>query len=142
MREQANIETVRAMYAAFGRGDIPALMDRMDEEIVWITPGSREVPMAGQRRGVAEVREFFEELGRRLTFTVFEAREYIAQGNRVVVLVHYEGRNNATGRKFEAESAMLWTLGNGRAIRFREYTDTEALAEAARPIDQQTRRAG
>jgi ketosteroid isomerase-like protein len=28
---------------------------------------------------------------------------------------------------------MLWTIANGRAIRFREYTDTEALAMAARP---------
>src|SRR4051812_8686366 len=128
MREQSNIETVRAMYAAFGRGDLAALMDRLDETIVWVTPGSGDVPMAGKRRGLDEVRAFFEELPRRLTFTSFAAREFLAQGNRVIALVHYEGRNNDTGRSFTAESAMLWTIGNGKAIRFQEYTDTEALA--------------
>jgi ketosteroid isomerase-like protein len=142
MREQANIHTVRAIYAAFGRGDLAALLERMDDEIVWITPGSGMVPLAGRRQGIAEVRAFFEELAQRLTFTAFEAREYIAQGNRVVVLVHYAGRYNDTGRGFMAESAMLWTIGNGQAIRFQEYTDTEALARAARPADEQAQGAG
>jgi ketosteroid isomerase-like protein len=142
MREQANIETVRAIYAAFGRGDLAALLERMDEEIVWITPGSPAVPLAGRRRGMEEVRQFFEQLAARVTFTAFEAREYIAQGNRVVVLARYEGRNNETGRNFAAEAAMLWTIGNGKAIRFQEYTDTEALAAAARPNDTQVQGAG
>src|SRR5262249_17761643 len=133
MREIANIETVRSICAAFTRGDLQGMLDRMDETIVWVVPGSPAVPMAGKRTGIEEVRRVFEQLAERLTFRVFEPREFIAQGNRVVALVHYEGRDNATGHAFEAESAMLWTIGNGRAIRFREYTDTEALAVAARP---------
>jgi ketosteroid isomerase-like protein len=132
MIEQANIETVRAMYAAFGRGDVAAVLERLDETIVWITPGSQAVPMAGRRQGIEEVTQFFVELAAALTFTAFQAREFLAQGNRVIALVHYEGRNNQTGRTFSAESAMLWTLGNGKAVRFQEYTDTEALAAAAR----------
>lgn len=135
MRELTNIETVRAVYAALGRGDLGGVLERLDETIVWITPGSAAVPLAGRRRGIEEVRGFFEQLAQRITFTVFEAREFIAQGNRVIALVRYEGRNNETGRTFSAESAMLWTIGNGRAVRFQEYTDTEALAAAARPSD-------
>ncbi len=142
MRETANIETVRAIYSAFGRGDVAGVLERLDETIVWITPGSKAAPMAGRRRGIEEVREFFERLAERMTFTVFAAREFLAQGNRVIALVHYEGRDNVTGRSFEAESAMLWTIGNGKAIRFQEYTDTEALVEAARPGDLQVHRAG
>jgi ketosteroid isomerase-like protein len=135
MREIGNIETVRGIYAAFGRGDLAGVLDRLEETIVWITPGSSAVPLAGRRTGRDEVRAFFEALAERLTFTVFDAREFIAQGNRVIALVHYEGRNNVTGRPFSAESAMLWTIGNGRAVRFQEYTDTEALAAAAQPSD-------
>jgi uncharacterized protein len=132
MREIGNIETVRGICGAFGRGDISGVLDRLDETIVWITPGTNAVPMAGKRVGIDEVRGFFDLLSQRMTFSVFEAREFIAQGNRVIALVHYEGRDNKTGRSFVAESAMLWTLGNGKALRFREYTDTEALANAAR----------
>jgi ketosteroid isomerase-like protein len=133
MREIANIETVRAIYAAFKRGDVQGILERMDETIVWVVPGSEAVPMSGRRSGIDEVRRFFEQLSERLTFRVFESREFIAQGNRVVALIHYEGQDNMTGQPFDAESAMLWTIANGKAIRFREYTDTEALAMAARP---------
>ena len=50
----------------------------------------------------------------------------------MVALVRYEGRDRSTGRAFSAESAMLWLFGNGNVIRFQEFTDTEALANAAR----------
>jgi ketosteroid isomerase-like protein len=137
MRESGNIETVRSIYAAFQRGDITGMLERMDETIVFTIPGSPAVPLSGIRRGIEDVRRFFEDLTRLMEFSVFEAREYLAQGNRVVALVHYEGRNRETGRSFTADSAMLWTIGNGRAIRFLEYTDTLALANAARPSDIQ-----
>jgi uncharacterized protein len=137
MRETGNSETIRATYAAFQRGDIAGVLKNMDESIVFTTPGSAAVPMAGTRRGIEEVRRFFEDLERRMEFTVFDVRELLAQGNRVVALVHYEGRDKKTGRGFTADSAMLWTLGNGKAIRFQEYTDTEALAAAAQPSEIQ-----
>jgi uncharacterized protein len=137
MRETGNIETIRATYAAFNRGDIAGVLKNMDESIVFTTPGSAAVPMAGTRRGLDEVRRFFEDLERRMEFTAFDVRELLAQGNRVVALVHYEGRDRKTGRGFSADSAMLWTLGNGKALRFQEYTDTEALAAAAQPSDIQ-----
>ena len=137
MRETGNIETIRATYAAFNRGDIAGVLKNLDESIVFTTPGSTAVPMAGTRRGIEEVRRFFEDLERRMEFTVFDVRELLAQGNRVVALVHYEGRDRKTGRGFIADSAMLWTIGNGKAIRFQEYTDTEALAAAAVPNEIQ-----
>jgi ketosteroid isomerase-like protein len=79
-----------------------------------------------------EVQRFFEDLERREEFSLFEPRDFIAQANRVVALVHYEGRDKMTGRAFTADSAMLWTFGDGKAIRFQEFTDTEAIANAAR----------
>ena len=137
MREIANIETVRSIYAALGRGDLAGVLECLDETVVWIRPGSASVPLSGKRRGVDEVRTFFEQLAGRITITVFEPREFLAQGNRVVALAHYEGRDKTTGRSFSAESAMLWTIGNGKVLRFQEYTDTEALAAAAQPGDLQ-----
>jgi uncharacterized protein len=132
MKESVNIENVKAMYAAFGSGDIPGILKHMDESIVFTIPGTSAVPMAGTRNGLRQVERFFEELARREEFSLFEPRDFIAQANRVVALVHYEGRDKITGRGFVADSAMLWTFGDGRAIRFQEFTDTEAFANAAR----------
>jgi ketosteroid isomerase-like protein len=132
MKESVNIEAVKAMYAAFGAGDIPGILKHMDEAIVFTIPGSSAVPLSGVRNGLREVQRFFEGLERRQEFSLFEPRDFIAQGNRVVALVHYEGRDRTTGRTFNADSAMLWTFGDGKAIRFQEFTDTEAFANAAR----------
>jgi ketosteroid isomerase-like protein len=132
MKESVNIETVKAMYAAFGRGDIPGILKHMDESIVFTIPGSSAVPLSGVRNSLREVERLFEEMERRHEFTLFEPREFIAQANRVVAFVHYEGRDKITGKGFIADAAMLWTFGDGKAIRFQEFTDTEALANAAR----------
>jgi ketosteroid isomerase-like protein len=137
MRESQNIETVRNMYASLLRGDIAGVLQLMDEAIVFMSPGSTAVTTSGTRRGLREVERFFDDLRTLVEFTVFDMREYIAQGNRVVALIHYEGRYKSTGKPFAADAAAVWTLGNGRAIRFQEFTDTEALARAAK-ADQQT----
>ena len=50
----------------------------------------------------------------------------------MVALVHYEAQYKPTGKCFAADAAALWTLANGGAIRFQEFTDTEALVEAAK----------
>jgi len=141
MRESVNVEAVKAMFAAFGRGDIPGVLKYMDEAIVFTIPGSSAVPTAGVRQGLREVQRFFEDLERREESTVFEPRDFIAQGNRVVAVVHSEGRDKVTGRSFTADSAMLWTFGDGKAIRFQEFTDTEAFANAARGDTSQIARA-
>jgi ketosteroid isomerase-like protein len=130
MSEQSNVEVVRAMYEAFGRGDIPAVLTGMDDSMVFTILGSSAVPLAGVRRGLAGMRQFFDELAQTLEFSRFEPHDFIAQGDRVVALVHYAGKNKNTGRQFDAESAMVWTIRNGKAIQFVEYTDTEQLAKA------------
>lgn len=141
MQEQANVQSVSAMYAAFARHDISGILVHMDESIFFLIPGSPAVPLSGARRGLRQVRCFFEELDARCEFSSFEPRDFIAQGNHVVALVRYEGRDRTTGRAFSAASAMVWSFGNGKAIRFQEFTDTEALANAARQ-DSQAFRAG
>jgi ketosteroid isomerase-like protein len=133
MNEQANVDVVRAMYEEFSRGDIPAVLARIDNSIVFTILGSPAVPLAGVRRGAAGMAEFFAELANTLEFSAFEPHDYIAQGDRVVALVHYAGKNKNTGRKFDAEAAMIWTIRNGKAVNFVEYSDTEQLAKAGQP---------
>jgi len=133
MSEQSNVEVVRAMFEAFGRGDIPAVLAHMDDSMVFTIYGSPSVPLSGVRRGVAGVTQFFAELAKTLEFSAFEPHDYIAQGDHVVALVHYAGKNKNTGRNFDAETAMIWTIRGGKAVQFVEYTDTEQFAKIAQP---------
>lgn len=87
------------------------------------------VPHAGERHGKEQVHEFFDILSRSLTFDRFEPREFIAQGDRVVVLGNYRGRAIG-GNAFESEWAMVFTLRNGKVVHFQEFTDSAAINAA------------
>ena len=132
MGEQQNTEIVRQAYAAFGRGDIPALLDLLDNDIEWhaVIGAAPHVPTSGRRRGKQAVAEFFRVLSETIEFSRFEPREFIAQGDQVVILGSYEGRAKATGRTFAEEWAMVDTFRNGRIVRFREYVNAAALNAA------------
>ena len=132
MSEQQNTEIVREGYAAFGRGDIPALLDLLDDDIEWqaVIGAAPHVPTAGRRSGKQAVAEFFRILGQTVEFSRFEPREFIAQGDQVVTLGFYEGRSKATGRTFAEEFAMVDTFRNGKIVRFREYVNAAAINAA------------
>jgi uncharacterized protein len=132
MGEQQNTEIVRQAYAAFGRGDIPALLDLLDDDIEWhpVIGAAPHVPTAGKRDGKQAVAEFFRILSQTVEFSRFEPREFIAQGDQVVILGAYEARSKATGRTFAEEWAMVDTFKNGKIVRFREYVNAAAINAA------------
>src|SRR5437660_1635327 len=88
MSANENIQIAQKGYADFGRGDIPALLAAMDDNVVWVTPDIGRAP-GGTYRGKAGVAQFFKEVGETWEFQAFEPREYIASGDQVVVLGSY-----------------------------------------------------
>jgi uncharacterized protein len=129
MPEHDNLSIVHAMYAAFGRGDVPTLLNGMDDAIEWqaVIGAGSHVPTTGMRRGKPAVAEFFQTLGQAVAFNRFEPREFIAQGAQVVALGEYEGRAISTGRVYVAEWAMVFTFKDGKLVRFREYAGSDSI---------------
>ena len=74
----------------------------------------------------------FEVLGEASVFEQFEIHDYIAQGDRVVVLGHERQRVKATGLTVENDFAMVFTIRDGKIARFRNYEDTAGVAAAHR----------
>lgn len=128
MQQDSNVRMVKDTYAAFSRGDIPSILNNLDPGAVFTIPGSPAVAMSGVYQGRDGVRMFFEKLAARHEYTSFEVRDLIAENDRVVALVRYEGRDRVTGRNFAAEAAMVWKFSNGKITACHEYTDTENLA--------------
>jgi len=132
MSEQDNERVVQEMYAAFGRGDVPGVLDTLADDIEWRIAGPSELPFAGVHRGRDEVAKFFETFGRASEFEVFEPREYFSRGDKVVVLGHERQRVKATGQVVETEWAMVFTLSAGKIAWFHNFVDTHAVAVAHR----------
>ena len=127
---QRHVEVVRGTYEAFGRGDIPALLELLTEDVEWTLQGPPEIPFAGTARGRAAVAAFFARVAETIEFLRFEPRQFVARGDTVVVLGYERNRIKSTGRTFEQEWAHTYTLRDGKIARGRFFEDTAAYVAA------------
>ena len=129
MGTQENVQLVKDGYAAFARGDIQGLLTLLSEDIEWVVPGA-ELPLAGTYRGHDGVANFFQKLALESETLAFEPREFVAEGDRVLVVGWERAKVKATNRTAEVDWIMSFTVRNGKIAIFREYADTKALADA------------
>jgi ketosteroid isomerase-like protein len=117
---------VQEVYQAFGRGDIPALLDLLADEVDWKVVGSPRIPYSGLRRNAQEVARFFEEVAQADDIHVFEPREFIDAGESVVVLGFERSTARVEGTTFESEWVHVFTVRHGKVTRWRGFYDTAA----------------
>ena len=126
-------DIVRNVYAAFGRGDLPAVLGALSPDVEWIFPDAEGVPWAGRRRGRDGAAAFFAGLLGAADPLAFEPRDFIAEGERVAVTGSERMRIKATGRTYFAEWVHVWIVRGGAVVSFQEYTDTAAIRAALEP---------
>jgi ketosteroid isomerase-like protein len=129
MSPEKNIQTVKDFFAAIGRGDREGLLALVAEDIEWIIPG-KDWPLAGTHRGHAGLTDLLETASKPIE-TSTEPREFVAQGDRVLVVGSARGKIKATNKTFEDDWIFAITVRDGRLTNIREYVDTQALARAA-----------
>jgi uncharacterized protein len=130
MSEQANVELIQTAFECFGRGDVAGVLATLADDVEWYVATVENVPYTGTRHGKAGAGEFFQLMAEAEDTLKFEPREFVAQGDMVVVLGHYEARAKSTGRQFATYFVQFFTVQNGKITRFREFTDTAAEANA------------
>jgi hypothetical protein len=138
MSEQENLEVVRNLYGAFGRADLDGILALLDPQVSWRTPGPPDLPTAGLRHGVAEVREFFGLLLSTFDIQDFRPSDFLAQGDRVVVLGTSREGPKGTGRFVDFRWVHVFKLRSGKIVEFEEPADVSALVEEFRRVDSRT----
>jgi ketosteroid isomerase-like protein len=114
----------------FGTGDKQGLLALVAEDIEWIIPGEGW-PLAGTRRGHAELAAVLQKASEEVAMTYPEPPEFVAQGDRVLVVGVATGKIKATNKPFKDNWVFDITVLNGKATKIREYIDTQALARAS-----------
>lgn len=128
----SNVESVQAIYEAFGRGDVAAILDRLDDDVEW----DRDAPGYGLAifqpgTGKAHAKRFFEAVFEELEFARFEPTNFLSGGNQVAVPIQLELRVKSTGEVITALEIHLWTFGDdGRVSRFFHGVDRHAFVLA------------
>jgi uncharacterized protein len=132
-----HIATVTNIYEAFGKGNIPAIIDQLADNIQWEQWGDNSAQQAGvpwmlARTGKEGAFEFFKALGE-LRITDFRILSIMSNENQAAAEIIIEADVLATGGHFRDEEIHLWTFDEqGKVIRFRHYNDTAKHIAAAR----------
>ncbi|MYS92942.1 MULTISPECIES: nuclear transport factor 2 family protein [Streptomyces] len=112
------------MYDAFARKDIDAVFDALSADVEIYQ--SELVPWGGNYRGHDGAQEFFGRLLGNIESAV-TADEMIEAGDHVIQIGHSRGHVKATGVRFDVRDVHVWTLRDGKVVRFEAYLDTPAM---------------
>jgi uncharacterized protein len=129
----SNTATVQELYAAFGRGDVPAILEKLADDVVWESEGPAILRFTGVRRGEAEAKGFFDALRTEHANPELTITDYVDSGDRVMTIGRYAATMKATGKKFDIPIAHYWKFRDGKIVRYIGFADTAAAAEALRP---------
>jgi hypothetical protein len=128
----SNVDTVKAIYEAFGRGDVPGILDKLADDVEWdtetTTPG---VPWLQPRRGKENIAGFFQDLAP-LEFTRFEPHTFVEGKDTVIAVIALEA--NTKGKHYAIPNeAHLWRFGaDGKVKKYDHITDTLTHSKMAR----------
>ena len=125
-----NTEIVQKGYECFGTGDIPGLLTLFAEDIEWTVPEIENAAFAGNRSGTDAVARFFTELTDAEEITRFEPLEFIAEGDKVVVLGESEATVKATGKTYQTDWVHVFHVHDGKVKEFQEFFDNAAATRA------------
>ncbi|MEZ5039228.1 MAG: nuclear transport factor 2 family protein [Saprospiraceae bacterium] len=132
----SNLATVQAIYEAFGKGDVPAIISHLAEDVQWEswannTAQKAGVPWLKSRNNKAGVIEFFQVVAS-LNIQDFKVLSIMGGETQVAVEFTITFIAPATGQNVKDEEMHLWTFNKaGKVTRFRHYLDTNKHIVAA-----------
>jgi uncharacterized protein len=133
----SNLETVKKIYEAFGKGDIPTIIECLADNVQWEEWADNSaqnggVPWMQARQGKEGALEFFKVVSQ-LTIKDFRVISIMGNDTQVAAEFVIEADVPSTGGHYRDEEMHLWTFdGEGKVIRLRHYTDTAKHIAAAK----------
>lgn len=127
----SNIDVVNGMYSAMAQEDIQSILDALDPQVEWTEAAG--FPYGGTYVGPQAVFDnVFMKLGAEWDSFQVKVDKAVDGGNDIVVLGSYSGTYKATGKSMNASVAHVWTLRDGKVVKFVQYVDSVKVAEALR----------
>jgi ketosteroid isomerase-like protein len=128
--ETQNIITSFMERLASGNAD--GLSDLFAEEIDWFVPGSVDLPWTGRRSKAGDVNVYFRTMWPHFIAGKSESKleKIIIKDHDAVVFARFTHFAKSTGRGFETEAALHFTIMDGKIVRMHLYEDTLAVSQA------------
>lgn len=124
------IEIVQHAYAAFGRGDIQALIGLCSPVVRWQFVADRDAPYNREAIGPIQLGQWFAAVASSDDIHQFEPRQMFAGADHVTVIGHERTTIRATGKTFECAWVHVFSIENGLIAAFWGMIDTQAVGDA------------
>jgi uncharacterized protein len=126
---QDNVDTVRRIYAVWDQEGSPVPSGLLDPEVEWVNPPEAVEP--GTRRGIDAFADAARTVAETFQGVRVEIERLVDAGERVVVIATLRGRGRGSGADVERRQGYVWTLREGKAVRFEWFNDPAKAMEAA-----------
>lgn len=128
---EENVKTVRAMYDAFGRGDIATVLGNLDAAVEWWEAENfiyaDKNPYVGPDNVLSGV---FMRIANDWEGFSVSPEGVLDGGDTAVGYGHYSGTHKQTGKHVRAQFAHFFSFRDGKVVKFQQYTDTAQFRDA------------
>jgi uncharacterized protein len=129
----ANIKTITAVYEAFGRGDVAAILDAVTDDVDWAAEAaSSAAPWYGVRHGKGAVAAFFSDFGSTMEVEEFTPVSFAANDTDVLTVVRFRARSRGTGRTAQMNLHHYFKFRDGKIAYYRGTEDTAQTEQVLR----------
>jgi len=126
---QLDVNTMRNVYEAFNRADIPTVLSAFDPSIEWNEPGGGRAPRGTFHGAESVANDVFATIPQNFDAFGAEPDQFIDSGDHLVVVGRFRGKSKS-GQQVDVPFAHLWAMRNGKAASFHNYLQADAWAKA------------
>lgn len=119
---------VEKMFEAFASGDVEKILETVSDDTVWIYHGTQVIPK-GKYTGKDGARKFFMGILNGTEVIKFEPKQFIAEGNMVVVLGNEHQKVKRSGKELKQNWVQVYTIENNLIARMEEFATSEVVNE-------------
>lgn len=124
MTEPGNTQHIAAIFEAFGRGDIPYILDQLTDDVHWVAHLDPVIPWAGNYSGKNNVPPYFQALVSSVEVTAHPVNQLVAQDDTVVALGDVSFRARQTSKESDSSWVYVWKLRDGKVCSFEQFNDS------------------
>jgi uncharacterized protein len=130
---EENVELLRRFIETFNRGDVEGALALADAppEFEFVPSGVLIPDLSGVQRGPEGLRRLVEVFWGEFDDPRIEVHELIDAGDQVFVSATFWGRGRQSGAETSWDAWGVWTVRDGRMVRFQGFTDRDPALEAA-----------
>jgi len=131
MSAEDNIATIKAVYEAFGTGDVETILDAVGDDVDWAVDAEPVAPWYGQRNGMDGVASFFVDLASSTEVQDFGVEGMGASDNEVFAFLRFAVRMKATGRDAAFHLHHYFRFNSDGKVEYYRGSEDSALVARA-----------